>query len=80
MPVSRHGFSLETGNKQGDLTPLLLLVPDPVPVAELAPELAQTQHALVADLPPRRARAGNTGFALSFRHLCHILNIGGGAR
>jgi hypothetical protein len=79
MPVSRHGFSVETGGKQSDLTPLLVLVPDPVPVADLAPEIAKPRHALVADLAHEPAPAGDTVFAQGIRRLRHILGIGGSA-
>jgi hypothetical protein len=80
MPLARHGLIVEAGGKQGDLTPLLLLVPDPVSVADLAPEIATPQHALVADLAHEPARAGDTVFAQGIRRLRHILGIRAGAR
>jgi len=79
--ISRHGSRLETGGKQNDLTPLLLLVPEPVTVADLAPEIAQPRHALVADLHHEPAAPGDTVFAQSIRRLRQFLGRrGGGAR
>jgi hypothetical protein len=80
--ISRNGFRLEAVvGKQTDLTPLLLLVPETVPVAELAPEIAEPQHALVADLPHEPSRAGDTVFAQGIRRLRQLLGSrGGGAR
>ncbi len=74
IPISRHGgrgFRLEGEGKQSDLTPVLLLVPDPVTVADLAPEIARAQHALVADL----AHAGAPSPRSSVPYARHALRL-----
>jgi hypothetical protein len=64
IPISPYGGRQHVSGKHGDLTDVLLLAPDRIELAELAPQIATPAHGLLADAARKPAHADASFFAL----------------